>query len=71
MPHFKCAPCRARFAPAATPAGGRCPLCGSPVERVNHLEEIVGFRAVEPAWIHVAEAVEMRLPEPDRGPRRD
>jgi hypothetical protein len=50
MPHLKCDACRARVRHAsdATDLPARCPLCGSPLEPVAALSEIVGYRAVMP-----------------------
>lgn len=41
MLHFKCEACRFRLISPAM-----CPGCGSPVEQVRDLAEIVGFRSV-------------------------
>jgi hypothetical protein len=49
MPDFKCVACRIRTrdAGAAFGAGGdRCPGCGSLLESVAELGEVVGFRSV-------------------------
>ena len=49
MPHYKCDRCRTRLYTAAgpaDPAGDLCSGCGSPLERVGDLTEIVGFKAV-------------------------
>ena len=51
MPHFKCVGCRTRLHSADTPAdlvGDLCPECGSLLEPVSELTEIVGFRAIKP-----------------------
>jgi len=51
MPHFKCVGCRTRLHSAANPAdlvGDLCPECGSLLEPVSELAEIVGFRAIKP-----------------------
>jgi hypothetical protein len=50
MPHFKCVACRTRLYSAAAPAelvGDLCPGCGSLLEPVGELAEIVGFRAIK------------------------
>jgi hypothetical protein len=50
MPHFKCVACKARLYSAAGPAdlvGDLCPGCGSLLEPVDELAEIVGFRAIK------------------------
>lgn len=50
MPHFKCIACKTRLYSAATPAdlvGDLCPGCGSLLEPVGELAEIVGFRSIE------------------------
>jgi hypothetical protein len=49
MPHLKCVGCKSRLYRAGTPAdlnGDLCPGCGSPLEPVGELAEIVGFRSV-------------------------
>ncbi len=49
MPHFKCAACRTRLYSGAAPAdlvGDLCPGCGSLLEPVGELAEIVGFQAI-------------------------
>ena len=50
MPHFKCVACKARLYSEASPADlvdDRCPRCGSPLEPVGELAEIVGFQSIE------------------------
>jgi hypothetical protein len=50
MPHFKCVACRTRLYSAATLddlVGDLCPGCGSLLEPVGELAEIVGFQAVK------------------------
>ena len=50
MPHFKCVGCRTRLYSAARPAdlvGDLCPGCGSLLEPVGALAEIVGFQSIE------------------------
>jgi hypothetical protein len=50
MPHFKCVACKTRLYSEAVPAdlvGDLCPGCGSLLEPVGELTEIVGFRAIE------------------------
>jgi hypothetical protein len=50
MPHFKCAACRTRLYSAAAPddlVGDLCPGCGSLLEPVGELAEIVGFQAIK------------------------
>ena len=50
MPHFKCVACKARLYSAAAPAdlvGDLCPGCGSLLEPVGELAEIVGFRSIK------------------------
>jgi hypothetical protein len=48
VPYFKCVPCKIRV--SATGAGtaltdGACPSCGSALEPVTDLTELVGFRS--------------------------
>jgi hypothetical protein len=50
MPHFKCLACKARLYSAAGPddlVGDLCPGCGSLLEPVGELAEIVGFRSIK------------------------
>ena len=49
MPHYKCVPCRARLRdsyPATAALRDLCPRCGSLLEPVSDLAEVVGFRAI-------------------------
>jgi hypothetical protein len=49
MPHFKCAACKTRLYSAAALTdlvSDLCPGCGSPLEPVGDLAEIVGFRSI-------------------------
>jgi hypothetical protein len=51
MPHFKCTACKIRlYSPTspADPVGDLCPGCGTLLEPVGRLSEIVGFRAIKP-----------------------
>ena len=47
MPHFKCVTCRTRLSSAGTPVDV-CDGCGSPLELVAELAEVVGYRAIAP-----------------------
>ena len=50
MPHYKCVACKTRLYCAASPAdqvGDLCPGCGSLLEPVGELAEIVGFRSIK------------------------
>jgi hypothetical protein len=50
MPYFKCVACKTRLYSAAGPddlVGDLCPGCGSLLEPVGELAEIVGFRAIK------------------------
>jgi hypothetical protein len=50
MPHYKCLPCKTRLYSAASPTdlvGDLCPECGSPLEPVGELAEVVGFRSIK------------------------
>jgi len=51
MPHLKCEPCRTRLYRAGTrdQVGDLCPVCGSLLEPVGELAELVGFRLNTPA----------------------
>jgi hypothetical protein len=49
MPHFKCVACETRLYSAAGTAdlvGDLCPGCGSLLEPVGELAEVVGFRSI-------------------------
>ena len=51
MPHFKCVACKTRLYSAPAPAdlvGDLCPGCGSLLEPVGELAEIVGFQSIKP-----------------------
>jgi hypothetical protein len=49
MPDFKCVACRIRL---RSPVGDRvprpCPVCEAPLEPVDELSEVVGFRSLQP-----------------------
>lgn len=50
MPHYKCVTCKARLHVSGSPAeliGDLCPECGSLLEPVAELAELVGFRSIE------------------------
>ena len=50
MPHFKCVACKTRlYSPAGRDdlVGDLCPGCGSLLEPVGELADIVGFRAIK------------------------
>lgn len=52
MSHYKCAACRARLHVSGRPAelvGDLCPECGSLLEPVAELSELVGFRSITTA----------------------
>ncbi len=49
MPHFKCVACKTRLHSPAGPARDLCPGCGSPLEPVGDLAEIVGFQSIAPS----------------------
>jgi len=52
MPDFKCLACRTRtrhVRDASPSAGDPCPGCGSPLEPVGELTEVVGLRSVTTA----------------------
>lgn len=51
MPHFKCVACKTRLYSAAgrdDMVGDLCPGCGSLLEPVGEVAEIVGFRSIRP-----------------------
>ena len=50
MAHFKCLACTTRLYSTdsdADPIGDRCPVCGSLLEPIGELDEIVGYRVIE------------------------
>ena len=47
MPHYKCVTCTTRLR-AASGSEGSCERCGSVLEPVAALSEIVGYRLVQP-----------------------
>jgi hypothetical protein len=50
MVYFKCLACRTRLAGVGSPPdliGDLCPICGSLLEPVDALGEVVGFRSIE------------------------
>jgi hypothetical protein len=51
MPHLKCEPCRSRLyrAGRGDQVGDLCPGCGSLLEPVGELAELVGFRLIRSA----------------------
>jgi len=56
MPHFKCVACKTRLYSAAGPddlVGDLCPDCGSLLEPVGELAEIVGFRSIRDRYSSV------------------
>jgi len=78
MPHFKCVACRTRLHSAAAPAdvlGDLCPRCGSPLEPVGELAEIVGFQSIrqrnspaDDGGSFSTEAQAAALPKPEENP---
>ena len=46
MPHLKCVACRIRLHSPPSPVGELCPGCGSPLEPVRELSELVGLQAI-------------------------
>jgi hypothetical protein len=49
MPHYKCETCKARLYVSGKPAelvGHLCPECGSLLEPVAELAELVGYRSI-------------------------
>jgi hypothetical protein len=59
MRDYKCIACRTRTRHAGDThdgAGDRCPSCGSPLELVSDLTQIVGFRAFATADPAIADA---------------
>lgn len=53
MPHLKCVGCRVRLRTSGVPGdddgvGDLCPVCGSLLEPVERLSEVLGFRSITP-----------------------
>jgi hypothetical protein len=51
MPHYKCDVCRSRLRVSAKSAelpGDSCPECGSGLEPVTELIQLVGYRSIPP-----------------------
>ena len=72
MPHFKCEGCRSRLYSAAAPTdlvGGLCPACGTVLQPVGALTELVGFRSITVApgvgLDVLAQEVALRIPGED------
>jgi hypothetical protein len=70
MPHFKCVGCKSRLYSAAAPAdlvGDLCPACGSVLQPVGALAELVGFKSIGSFNSEVlAHAITGSKPEQDR-----
>lgn len=76
MPHYRCVPCQTRLHDrgAPRPDGPLCPDCGSPLEPVSALTQLVGLQSVTPdvgadRWLDddgglLAEAIAVALPHP-------
>jgi hypothetical protein len=50
MPHLKCLACKTRLQSTESPAdpiGDLCPVCGSLMEPLGDLSDIVGYRVIE------------------------
>jgi Zn-finger nucleic acid-binding protein len=54
MPHLKCESCRTRLYLAASgdEVGDLCPACGSLLEPVGELAELIGFQLIECVGSH-------------------
>ena len=59
MPHYQCVTCATRLVTGGPP--GNCEGCGSVLEPVGDLSEIVGHRLVQPRHESFAVAVGMAL----------
>lgn len=61
MPHYKCVTCTTRLTAASGPPGC-CDGCGSFLEPVTELSEVVGYRLVQPLGdVNFAAAVAIAL----------
>lgn len=74
MPHLKCEACRIRLHSPQSPideVGELCPVCGSLLEPVRRLSELMGLRLIrDDAWLAdgdraLPEAVAQAMPNPD------
>ena len=69
MPHFKCVACKSRLYSAAASAAplGLCPGCGSVLQPVGVLTEIVGFKSItDDGGLEVpAQEIALQIPEAD------
>lgn len=70
MPHSKCVACRTRLytsGASAESVGELCPGCGSLMEPVGTLVEVVGFRQItrRPDRLQTAIAKAVALPRPE------
>jgi hypothetical protein len=72
MPHFKCVACKSRLYSAAAPTdlvGDLCPGCGSVLQPVGALTELVGFKSITGApgigLDVLAQEVALRIPRDD------
>jgi hypothetical protein len=71
MPHFKCVGCKSRLYSAAAPAdlvGDLCPACGSVLQPVGALAELVGFKSISRGSFGteaLAQELALRIPEED------
>jgi hypothetical protein len=69
MPHYKCVTCTTRLVTGGRP--GSCEGCGSVLEPVGALSEVVGYRLVQPRDERFEAAVAMALQGMDTaGPGR-
>jgi len=46
MPHYKCDACRVRLQAAQSPSGVLCPQCGSALDPVVDVTELLGLRRI-------------------------
>jgi transposase len=67
MPDFRCVACRTRIRHAGDVAADTCPECGSPLDLVDDLAEVVGFRSVKPT----GDPVDIAAPVADFTGRRN
>ncbi len=74
MPHSKCVACKTRLFSPGGPAelvGELCPVCGTLLEPVGSLAEVVGFRRIERrarAPVDAAQAAALPRPGPPAPP---
>jgi hypothetical protein len=71
MSHLCCHHCRVRFTAEAATYLLACPECARPTDRMNHSEDLLGFRLFDPLDISDLVTRGPEAPPPEPGPRRN